>query len=271
MIKDVLYFGELGFFMHILGAIEYYLLNHPDTDLSICTYKTFYDILKILFGSRIHLWDIVPLQSDRGFHNCKYYDENIKDIVTYKERIKHSCNLIDLLKLDTYIRKKNLTHVFKKNNNVWIRLTKPITYKTKLLETKYNNKEIILFFFRNRTIDGFRNYPHQIKKYVDKTISYFNKVNNKKYTAILWGVESHVSGDYVTINDIKEFIYLCNICFLFISCDSGLLDLGLHCNVKQYCIVQKKRNDRVNPCNINLFNYKLFDSKIIDEDIFLKS
>ena len=87
----------------------------------------------------------------------------------------------------------------------------------------------------------------------------------------MWGVESHVSVDYVTINDIKEFIYLCNICFLFISCDSGLLDLGLHCNVKQYCIIQKKRNDRVNPCNINLFNYKLFDSKIIDEDIFLKS
>ena len=80
MIKDVFYFGELGYFMHILGAIEYYLLNHPDTNLSICTYKTFYDILKILFGSRIHLWDIVALHSDRGFHNCKYYDENIKDI-----------------------------------------------------------------------------------------------------------------------------------------------------------------------------------------------
>ena len=270
MIKDVLYFGELGFFMHILGAIEYYLTKHPDIELSICTYKTFYEILKILFGSRIQLWDIVPLHSKRAFHNCKYYDNNIQDIVTYKERLKTSNTLIHILKLNTFLRKKSISYAANKGH-CWLRITKTITYKTKFLEQKYKNKNIILFFFRNRTVDGFRNYNLDIETYIDKTINYFNKINNKTYEPILWGVESNTSSNASSISDIKEFIYLCNICFLFVSCDSGLLDLALHANVKNYSIIEKKRQDRINKCNINLFNYKLFDSKIIDEDIFLKS
>ena len=296
MIKNVLYFGELGFFMHILGAIEYYLTKYADVELSICTYKTYYDILKILFGNRIHLWDIVPLAtgpygSKREKHLSKYYEINnylqLSKIIKHKERLSESYHLLELLKHDNVIRGKDLECVYKDRpfsrfssavrppnseiNDEWLKISKPIIYKNEYLENKYKNKNIILFFCRKKCSGSKRNFKQHVKKYINKTMSYFNKLTDKLYEPVQWGVESSLCPEFPTISDIKEFIYVCNNCHLFISCDSGLIDLALHANVKQYCIIQKK--NYIQPLHSNhphrcLFNYKLFDSKEIEEELF---
>lgn len=252
------YFGELGFFIHIISYLEKFLLDNPDTQIYICTFENFFSILEITFNSKIKLYKSYDIKANRVCHGeGKHQDMILKD----GNKTINFISLVKILENMNLQVKNNIKSPYTKSNSTYITLSKPITYIDDNLSTKYNklDKEIIVFFFRKRSIVNRRNFRKDPKIYVTNTIKYYSNKNNTKYEPIIWGVEGYTLKEFTCISNIKELIYLFNKCFLFISCDSGLLDLAIHCNVKNFTIIKSSLIDW------KLYNYKLFDSNNINE------
>jgi hypothetical protein len=210
------YFGEFGFFhVTILGALEKYFKTN-NTKIIIKAHENFCKILNILFPNNIIIDPITKLEKMREYHKTEGVDEP-----------QDSYDLAEYLGIDKSLI-KNIKYI-----------SKPIKYYSEDLEKKYQDKKYILIFPRNRD----KKFAHR-----NMTTNIFYKIvsllNNYNYEIIIVGHKEEVleeaMNNYTYVNNLEETIYLLNNTKLLIAPDSGFIDFGKNCGVKNILMIYQK-------------------------------
>jgi len=218
------YYGEFGCLnLEVLGGLEIYFKKYPNKKIIIKTYENYGKLLKHLFPNNIDYIVDDSIFMNKGntivrvghFVYNRNNSSDIYEVVSNKNRLYKSDNIIELYRNDFFKRKRNaeLFYVFPKN---------------KIMSNKNDSNEYINVFPRNRTVNPYRNIDITVW---DKIISHLREKYN--YKIVIHGTFGEFfklkGDDLIYPNDILEQIYYLNNSVLCISPDSGFAHFSLNC------------------------------------------
>jgi hypothetical protein len=249
MDKIYSYYGEFGFLnLEVLGGLEMYFQKNPKKRITIKTYENYGKLLKHLFPNNIDYIfdDSIFVDRDNTITRVGHflYNKNGSldqyEIISDKNRLYKSNNIIELYRNDFFKRKRNAKILY-------------LSPKNKIMSNKNYSNKYINIFPRNRTWGSNRNIDVNIW---EKIICHLREKYN--YKIVIHGTFGEFlklkGDDLIYPKDILEQIYYLNNSILCISPNSGFAHFSLNCGCDTLVIDKSY---------YNYIHYNPFKAKLI--------
>ncbi len=228
IIQKYHYFGEFGGLIFVvLGGLENFFNLYPSVKLEICTYRNYGILLEHLFPKNVRATTIKWNFKDNLRIGYEYADRDFINNLHKKGYLKNVIVLFKQFSNDKMAVKcfNNLCfNVFDKDDAIYFRLKKPITYGKKSSRPKY-----ISIFPRFRKLDSKRNISKKDWEYILKILkSYY-----KNYKIVVHGSNNEFLklniDDAIYPKNILEQIYYLNNSRVCVSPNSGFAHFAVYC------------------------------------------